>query len=62
MKELMERIKVKKEEQGRLAVVKTTIRGLEEMKSNITGVKRKNYKDSERDNGCGFVRVGTFLE
>jgi len=40
MKELMERIKVKKEEQGRLAVVKTTIRGLEEMKSNITGVKR----------------------
>jgi hypothetical protein len=62
MKKVMERIKVKKEEEGRLAVVKTVIRWLEERKSNITGVKRKNYKDSERDNGCGLVRVGTFLE
>jgi hypothetical protein len=58
----METIKEKKGEEIRLAVEKTRIFDLEESKSNITSVKRKNYKDSERDTGCGFVRVGTFLE
>jgi hypothetical protein len=61
-KELIERIKDHKDQRDKLSLVKKEIRKLELRKSEITGVRQQNYKCSDRDDGCGLVRVGTFLE